>query len=155
MKAIIVGAGVAGLGIGWRLAQAGVNTTILERGEPGMGASFAAAGMIAATAEMADAPPAELAFAGRSRRLWPAFADELETASGIAVGYRRNGALMVEPRPARLPPGTEWLDEVAVRTRVPMLADSPGAIWAPDEAQVDSRALCRALAQAVRKAGGR
>ena len=56
MKAVIVGAGVAGLGIGWRLAQAGVQVTVLERGEPGMGASFAAAGMIAATAEMAGAP---------------------------------------------------------------------------------------------------
>jgi protoporphyrinogen oxidase len=29
MKAVIIGAGVAGLGIGWRLAQAGVSVTIL------------------------------------------------------------------------------------------------------------------------------
>jgi glycine oxidase len=154
MRAVIVGAGVAGLGIGWRLAQAGVNATILERGEPGMGASFAAAGMIAATAEMADAHPAEAAFAIQARALWPAFAAELEAASGIAIGSRRNGALILDPWPDPLPPGTEWLDGGVVRERLPMLMAVEGAIWAPDEAQADSRALSRALADAFRRAGG-
>jgi glycine oxidase len=155
MKALIVGAGVAGLGIGWRLAQAGVQVTVLERGEPGMGASFAAAGMIAATAEMADAPPAEAAFAGRARVLWPGFAAELEATSGVVVGYRQNGALMLEQRPAILPPGTQWLDRAAARVRAPMLADVPGALWVPEEAQADSRALTRALGRALSAAGGR
>ncbi len=156
LKAIIVGAGVAGLGIGWRLAQAGVRTTILERDEPGMGASFAAAGMIAATAEMAGAEAAELAFAGRARRLWPGFAAELEAASGIPLDYRQNGALLVEAAPpTELPSGCQWLDRSALHARAPMLADVPGAVWAPDEAQVDNRALCRALAEAFRRAGGR
>jgi len=154
MKILIAGAGVAGLGIGWRLAQAGVAVTILERGEPGMGASFAAAGMIAATAEMADAPPAEVAFAGQARALWPGFAAEVEAASGIAVGYRQNGALMLErERPAQLPPGTHWFNEEEARRLVSICAGM-GAIWAPDEAQVDSRALSRALAEAFCRAGG-
>ena len=82
-----------------------------------MGASFAAAGMIAATAEMADAPPAEIAFAGRARALWPGFAAEVEATSGLAVGYRQDGALMLEPRPAILPPGTQWLDGAAARAQ--------------------------------------
>jgi glycine oxidase len=155
MKVIIVGAGVAGLGIGWRLAQAGAAVTILERGESGMGASFAAAGMIAVTAEMVGAPPAEIAFAERARTLWPVFATELETASGVAVGYRQNGALMIEPRPAALPPRTVWLDRAAARGRAPMLAAVPGAVWAAGEAQADSRALSRALAEAFRQAGGK
>jgi glycine oxidase len=154
MKAIIVGAGVAGLGIGWRLAQAGIDTTILERGEPGLGASFAAAGMIAATAEMADAPPAEAAFAERARALWPGFAAELEAAGGIAIAYRRNGALMLEPWSDPLPAGTEWLEGGTVRERLPMLMTVEGALWAPQEAQADNRALTHALAQAFRRAGG-
>ena len=154
MKVIIVGAGVAGLGIGWRLAQAGVNTTILERGEPGMGASFAAAGMIAAMAEMADAPPAEAAFGERARALWPDFAIELEAASGMAIDYRGNGALLIEPRPAVIPPGAAWLDGAAAQARAPMLANIVGALWGPEEAQADSRALSRALAEAFRQAGG-
>jgi glycine oxidase len=36
-----------------------------------------------------------------------------------------------------------------------MLAEVAGAVWAPDEAQVDNRALSRALAEAFRRAGGR
>jgi glycine oxidase len=155
MKAAIVGAGAAGLGIGWRLAQAGVATTVLERDEPGRGASFAAAGMIAVTAETADAPPAEAALAERSRSLWPGFAADLESASGMAIDYRRNGALMLGPRPNRLPPGCDWLDPAALRARAPLLAPAGGAVWAPEEAQVDNRALTRALAEAFRRAGGR
>jgi glycine oxidase len=154
MKILIVGAGVAGLSIGWRLAQTGVNITILERGESGMGASFAAAGMIIPTAEMAGAPPAEIAFAEQGARLWPGFAAEVEAASGMGVGYRQDGAVILDPWPDPLPPGTAWLDGDAVRERLPMLMTVEGALWAPGEAQADSRALSRALAAAFRRAGG-
>lgn len=155
MKVLIVGAGVAGLGIGWRLAQAGIQVTILERGEPASGATFAAAGMLAATAEMAGAPEPEIAFARQSRALWPGFAAELEAASGVPVGYRQNGALLVMPsQPAALMPDTLWLDPAAARSRAPLLGEIAGAVWAPNEAQADSRALGRALTAAFARAGG-
>ena len=48
MKVVIVGAGAAGLAIGWRLRQAGVDVLILDRAQAGQGATWAAAGMIAA-----------------------------------------------------------------------------------------------------------
>jgi len=154
-SALIIGAGVAGLGIGWRLVQASVSVTIIERDSPASGATFAAAGMIAATAEMGHAPPAEMAFAAHARALWPGFAAELEAASGTAIDYRQNGALMLEAaRPATLPPGTVWLDGAAARQRAPLLGEVAGAIWAPDEAQADNRALGRALAAAFTAAGG-
>ncbi len=63
MNIVIIGAGVAGLGIGWRLLQAGCSVTILERAQPAMGASWAAAGMLAVTAELEDAADAERALA--------------------------------------------------------------------------------------------
>jgi glycine/D-amino acid oxidase-like deaminating enzyme len=50
-RVAIIGAGVAGLGIGWRLAEAGCQVTVFERGEAGHGASWAAAGMLAAGLE--------------------------------------------------------------------------------------------------------
>ena len=154
MKVVVVGAGVAGLGIGWRLAQAGVNITILERGEPGMGASFAAAGMIAVAAETKGAPAAEIAFAEQAQALWPTFAAALEAASGMPIDYRRNGALMLErERPPHLPPGGHWFDAEDTR-RLVSVGFGTGAVWAPDEAQVDSRALSRALAEAFARAGG-
>ena len=54
MRVVIIGAGVAGLGIGWRLLQAGVAVTILERAQPAGGATWASAGMLAITAELEE-----------------------------------------------------------------------------------------------------
>ena len=51
MRVVIIGAGVAGLAIGWRLMQKGASVTVLDRAQPGRGATWAAAGMIAATME--------------------------------------------------------------------------------------------------------
>ena len=160
MKVVIIGAGVAGLGIGWRLAQAGQSVIILERSQPASGATFAAAGMIAMTAELAEASEAEIDFARRSKSLWPDFAKELEQESAISIAYRQNGALMLEAaRPAALPPGTFWLDSAATLSQAPMLTggmmEASGALWAPQEAQVDNRALGRALAAAFVRAGGK
>ena len=47
----IIGAGVVGLGIAWRLAQRGAAVTLFDRGAAGAGASHAAAGMLAVCAE--------------------------------------------------------------------------------------------------------
>src|SRR5580704_1011217 len=44
-KTVIIGAGVMGLGIAWRLAQAGCSVAVYGRAEAGRGASWAAAGM--------------------------------------------------------------------------------------------------------------
>ena len=43
----IIGAGIIGLSLGWRLQQAGEQVTIYDRGAAGQSASRAAAGMIA------------------------------------------------------------------------------------------------------------
>ncbi|HKO18629.1 MAG TPA: FAD-dependent oxidoreductase, partial [Acidobacteriaceae bacterium] len=95
MKIVVIGAGVAGLSIGWRLQQAGANVTVLERAQLGRGATWASAGMIAATAELGEADTAETRFAAHSAGLWPDFAREIEEASGVNIGFRRDGMLMV------------------------------------------------------------
>src|SRR3954462_5080476 len=45
-RTVVIGAGVIGLGIAWRLAQAGCAVTVYDRGEAGRGASWAAAGLL-------------------------------------------------------------------------------------------------------------
>ena len=77
MKVVIIGAGVAGLGIGWKLAEAGANVTILERAQAGSGATTASAGMIAAAAEIGDADTPEAAFASTPTNCGPALCAEL------------------------------------------------------------------------------
>ena len=160
MKVVIIGAGVAGLGIGWRLRQRGVDVTVLEQGEPAKGATWASAGMIAVAGELGGEETPETAFARHSRRLWPDFAAELEDAARTSISYLENGALIV---------ALSWEEAVALNERSglarldveealmvePMLTpDIAVALFAPGEAQVNSRALGDALAKAFVRAGG-
>jgi glycine oxidase len=161
MKVVIIGAGVAGLGIGWRLAQAGVDVTILERSQPGSGGSWAAAGMIAVTAELEDAHAAEIEFARYSNMLWPDFAEDVEDKSGHAIGYARSGALILAPDEMawtrlarRCEPGLAMLGPDQIREVAPLVTCvQAGGLWSPQEALVNNRALTAALAIAARQAG--
>lgn len=162
MNIVIIGAGVAGLGIGWRLLQAGCAVTILERAQPAGGASWAAAGMLAVTAELEEAAEAERGLAQRSHALWPGFAAELEVASGRRVFLSRVGALLLaadaaelEVMRAREQGELRVLGRDQARALVPLLADATvGGLWSPHEAHVDNRALGEALTIAFLKAGG-
>jgi glycine oxidase len=158
---VIIGAGVAGLGVGWRLLQAGCSVTILERSQPAMGASWAAAGMLAVTAELDDAPDAERALAQRAHALWPAFAAELEEASGRAIYFNQGGALLLaadaaelEAMRGRAQAHLRIVGPDEARRHVPLLGPTVGGLWSPHEAHVDNRALGEALAVAFLKAGG-
>ena len=71
-----------GLGIAWRLAQSGCPVTVYDRDEAGRGASWAAAGMLAAAVETEPGEEKLLALTLESQRLWPDFARELEVVSG-------------------------------------------------------------------------
>jgi len=161
MKVVVVGAGVAGLGIGWRLLQAGCAVTILERAQPASGATWASAGMLAVTAELEDATDAERALALRAQEQWPAFAAELEAASGQPVFFKQDGALLLARDGAELEAmrpralgDTRIVDGAEARALAPMLGESPGGLWSPHEAHVDSRTLGAALTEAFVKAGG-
>ena len=164
MKVVIIGAGVAGLAIGWRLAEAGQEVVVLERAQPGAGATWASAGMLAVTAEVIDASPQEMEFAKYSNSLWPDFAKKIEAASGREIGHRRSGALILAEDAialARLErqaagPGLELLTADKVRTIAPLASGGVvGALWSPHDAIVDNRMLGPALAIAFQKAGGR
>jgi glycine oxidase len=165
MKVVIIGAGVAGLGIGWRLSQAGCEVTVLERAQPAAGATWAAAGMLAVTAELEDSADAERGLALRAIALWPGFATELEAASGRGVFLNRVGALLLavdaaelEVMRARAEGELRILDAREARALVPLLGETlglaGGGLWSPHEAHVDNRALGAALAIAFQKAGG-
>lgn len=163
MNIVIIGAGVAGLSIGWRLLQAGCGVTILERAQPAQGATWAAAGMLAVTAEMEDAAGPERQLARQSGALWPGFAAELEGVVGGPIGYVRSGSLLLAPDAAALEvmraragadPALTLLDRGGVEGLAPGLAGVVGGLHAADEAQVDSRLLGAALTEAFLRAGG-
>jgi glycine oxidase len=91
---VIVGGGVIGLAIAWRTAQAQLSVAVVDE-EPGRGASYAAAGMLAPVTEVHYGEEALLGLNLASARLYPAFVEELEAATGMTVGFRSSGTLFV------------------------------------------------------------
>jgi glycine oxidase len=166
--AVVVGGGVIGLGIAWRAALAGMAVTVVDEA-PGRGASWAAAGMLAPVTEVhyGERPLLSLNLAAAAR--WPAFAAEVEEASGLPVGYRPGGTLAVA-RDADDNAALEDLYQFQLRCGLeverlrsrecrqlePGLAPSiRGGILAAGDHQVDNRALVEALLVACQRAGVR
>ncbi len=164
----MIGAGAIGLACGWRIAAAGMSVAVFDRFSPGAGASGVAAGMLAPVteADFGAAGLLELNLAGE--RAWPAFAAELEAATGRDLGYVRSGALVVasdrddgeelhrlQELQASLGLESSWLGSSDARELEPGLAPGiAGALSAPGDGAVDPRALLSALAVALDAAGG-
>lgn len=97
--AIIVGAGIIGLSLAIDLNKRGLRVLVVEKGEPGREASWAAGGMLADFPLEMPAALRELATA--SARMYPEFVHELEDESRMKIDLRSNGALVfVEPEKA-------------------------------------------------------
>jgi glycine oxidase len=156
-----------GLSIAWRLAQAGCPVTVYDRAEAGHGASWAAAGMLAAAIETEPGEEQLLALTLESQRLWPDFARELEAASGTSIDYRDEGTLVValtrdDAEQLRftydfqksLGLDLDWLSGSEARRREPHLRSGiAGAVLSLRDHQVENRLLVRALAEAARREG--
>ncbi len=141
-----------GLACAWRASQRGLSVCVLERGEPGAGASGVSAGMLAPVTEAEFGEERLLELNLRAAEDWPAFAEEL------GLPYRRRGALAValdrdeleelrrlqELRHA-LGLESEWLTPSRCRELEPGLGGCAGGVLAPGEAEVDPRALVGAL----------
>jgi glycine oxidase len=161
----IVGAGIIGMSIAWRLAREGLDVAVFDRGGAGQGATYAATGMLAAAAELEPGGEELLSLCLESQKLWPAFRDELEAESGIAIDYRDEGTLVVAlgreeverlrfrhdlQKAAGLQ--TQWLNGLAARELEPGLRPNVGAgISCPQDHQVDPRLVTAALVQALRR----
>jgi glycine oxidase len=166
-RTVVIGAGVIGLAIAWRLAQAGCAVTVCDRGAVGQGASWAAAGMLAAAVETEPSEETLLRLTLESQRQWPGFAQELEAASGLDIGYRNEGTLVValnrdDADQLRfnyefhrgLGLELEWLSGAAARQREPHLRPGiPAAVFSPRDHQVENRVLVTALAAVAAQAG--
>jgi len=91
--AIIVGAGIVGLSLARELNQQGLRVLVVEKGEPGREASWAAGGMLA------DFPletaPGLRDLATASARMYPEFVRELEDESGLKIDLRSVGTLVL------------------------------------------------------------
>src|SRR5689334_24019413 len=94
MDALVIGAGIIGLSVAWRLAQRGLGVTLLESAKVGGEASWAGAGMLAPGGEVTERTEWS-EFALHSLELYPQFVAELQEESHCAIDYQRNGAIEI------------------------------------------------------------
>lgn len=93
---VIIGAGVIGCSIAYEMAKKGYGVTVIEKGQPGSEASWAAAGMLAPLVEAAHhVPQALTTLFEASHDMYPSFVHDLVEETGIAIGYQQNGSLLV------------------------------------------------------------
>ncbi|TWA66548.1 glycine oxidase [Azospirillum brasilense] len=167
LSVAVVGAGVIGLSIAWRLAAAGCRVEVFDRGAAGRGASHAAGGMLAACVETEPGEESLLPLTRASQHRWPAFAAELEAASGMAVDLRDEGTMVIALNAddaakvrflhdfqTKLGLPVEWLSGAEVRRREPYLQPGvAGALFCAGDHQVDNRKVAAALHAAALRAG--
>ncbi|MEC0094249.1 glycine oxidase ThiO [Paenibacillus macquariensis] len=159
---IIVGGGVIGSAIAYYMSARGMKVMLLERDRVGSQATIAAAGMLAAQAEITEAGPM-FDFARASRALFPQLATDLRDLTGIDIGLKRKGLLRVAVTEADVieiqrtldfqktaGEQAEWLSTEQVRYKEPSISSEIlGAMLVEEDSQVDAPELCSAFAQAA------
>ncbi len=165
-EVIVIGGGLIGCAIAFRLAQSRWHVLVLDRGEPGAEASQAAAGMLAPQGEMAE-PSKFFELCAASRDLYPAFIADLEELTGQRVRYHRDGSLLVatddeegqklakvyEAQKAMGLP-LEQLGARDVLDRVPVLSShTRGGLFIPGDDWLDNEQLVLVLVNACKQLG--
>jgi glycine oxidase len=165
-EAVIAGGGLIGGAIALELALAGVRVAIFERGEPGLEASWAGAGILSPAPESpATIPLVPLGKA--SMALYPGFVARVEEISKEDVGFRPKGTLdALFSRDAARELSThvalhhglglkaEAISAEDARELEPALSpELEAAVLRPEEASVDNRALTHAVLEAARNSG--
>jgi glycine oxidase len=166
---VVVGGGAIGCAIACELAARGLSVALLERGEPGGEASWAAAGLLSPQSDAREPGPFfDLCL--ESRSLYAEWSRALEEETGLAVGYRTTGILRCACSEA------EW-ESLQTRFRWQQDAGQPtaektahelsrwlpgllsprvtGGVFLAEDGAVDSRLLTRALAVAAARRGVR
>ena len=165
---VVAGGGLIGLGVAWRCAQAGLSVTLVDAAA-GAGASYAAAGMLAPVTEAGYGEERLLELCRASLARFPAFVAEVERASGMNVGLRTAGTMVVgfdaddmaaleelHAFQRELGLVAERITAREARRREPSLTPRlRGALHMPGDHSVDARALHTALLAATRAAGVR
>jgi glycine oxidase len=166
VKALVIGGGIIGSSVAWRLKSDGVEVSVFERGRLGLEASWAAAGLIGPQAE-AHEPGAffDLALAGK--RSFDAIVERLTAESGVDPEYDQQGVLYVafdDASRAELQSRARWqraaggdVEELSPREAfrlAPVLSEKIiFALHMPGNRRVENRKLTLAYINAATHAG--
>ena len=163
---IVVGGGLMGCSVAYRLAKDGARVVVLERSVPGAEASSAAAGILGPTVESYDDASA-LQLGRRSRELHAELAGELDGLLGVDVGFRRCGVLKIaftaqelaeldgqvsslEAHGVRC---DRWTPDDLRREEPAVNPEAVGALSISEDAQVEPKKLLSAVALGAERKG--
>jgi glycine oxidase len=164
--AAIAGGGLIGAAIAFELARAGLRVALFDRQQPGEGSSWAAAGILSPAPEnsgMISTVPLGRA----SLQLYPEFVAAVEEIAGQNAGYRARGtveALFSSDPQEKLSTiialhhglglKAEPLSAEDAREMEPALSpELEAAVFRPNEACVDNRALTKTVLVAAERSG--
>ena len=163
MNVIIIGGGVIGLSIAYKLIKLDINVTIFDKDRLGRGASWVAGGMIAPQAEGLEEGDF-LNLCLESRDMFPQFIQEIESDTGLETGYWQCGILKLAfseeekekikkdiERFQELGLRAQWLEREDIEKEVKIGEEVLGGALYPDDAQVDNRKLVIALEEFVKR----
>jgi glycine oxidase len=165
-KVLIIGGGIIGGSIAWRLAREGATVTILERARAGQEASWAAAGLIAPQAE-AQAAGSFFDLCLYARNVFRQIQPEIITASGIDPEYGKDGLLYLaldRAEQAELEQRAHWQREAGgtvkeltpaeARKLEPAISEATlYALYLPEDRPLDNRKLTQAYTLAAIRSG--
>jgi glycine oxidase len=162
----IAGGGLIGATIAFELTRAGLHVGLFERHAPGQGSSWAAAGILSPAPENAGMI-STVPLGRASLQLYPEFVAAVEEISGQSTGYRARGtleALFSTDAQEKLSTIIALHHGLGLKAE-PVSADDAremepalnpeleAAVFRPDEACVDNRALTKAVLAAAERSG--
>ncbi len=148
---VIIGGGVIGLSLAWRLRHNDVTVLVVEKCEPAREATYAAGGMIAHCDPSNHPKLRELVAA--SAHMYRAFVDEVRAEAFESPDLRPDGTILF-PEDNESPEcaGARALDDAQLLQLEPLVARRGRAYFLP-ECSVDPRKLAAALEKAARTLG--
>jgi len=161
-ECVVIGGGVIGVSCAFRLAEAGVDVLLLDRGELGGGSTAKAAGGVRSS--FTSRVNVELGLRGLAA--YSAFSRDF----GTEIDFRRDGYLYLVTDPADVPAfercaelqrehgvRSHLLDPAEAKDIVPLLETEGivAALWSPDDAKATPDAVVQGYAKAARAHGAK
>lgn len=152
---IVIGGGIIGLAIAVELQLRGATVMVLNRNHQDA-AALAAAGMLAPNAEQLTSPPL-LELCLKSLHLYSDWISKIEELSGLKTGYLPTG--IIAPVYTKNNQNTslsqgQWLERNQLEFYQPDLGeDAIGGFWYPEDGQVDTALLMKALLHTAQALG--